>query len=121
MLCDTEDTGWGAGGGGALVGGLTYIGVALYTPVTTLRQLDYIIVSSLAIPLGACHLGSAGVWYANAPYVMALYTTFVYTSLAYAKVQPHVDATILVSAYICISIFAFIFLRWLLHLSFQSS
>ena len=24
MLCDTEDTGWGAGGGGALVGGLTY-------------------------------------------------------------------------------------------------
>ena len=37
------------------------MGVALYTPVITLRQLDYIIVSSLAIPLGAYRLGSAGV------------------------------------------------------------
>ena len=77
----------------------------------TLRQLDCIIVSSLAIPLGACRLGSAGVWYADALYAMALRTTFIYTSLAYTKVQPHVDAVILVSTYIYISIFAFIFLR----------
>ena len=49
---------------------------------------------------------------------MALCTTFVYTSLAHAKVQPHMDAAILVSTYIYISIFAFIFLRWFLYLSF---
>ena len=52
---------------------------------------------------------------------MVLYTTFIYTSLAQAKVQPYIDAAILISTYIYISIFALIFLRWFLYLSFRSS